>query len=255
MIQPLLPNEPCGVPPADDRRVLNGIFRVLRTGTSWRDLPEGWGPRCLRVGGRDAGEALSRRQFGRPRPPTRGGPTGKVHVVVDADGLTVEFVSSAGRVSDKARVEESLDGVPPAHAAAADRGYDAGAILVRSETMARSPIFPPEAIERSGARSIRPFTDSAISSSASSTDSNASARSTHATTNSPETSCPPSLSHPQDQGRVINEATTSTGGRTHGWAMWATGPPISAIIPNARSWSASCLRISQHGLWSERWRR
>ena len=29
----------------DDRRVLNGIFWVLRSGARWRDLPETYGPR------------------------------------------------------------------------------------------------------------------------------------------------------------------------------------------------------------------
>lgn len=32
VIEPLLPNKPCGVPRVDDRRTLNGIFRVLRSG-------------------------------------------------------------------------------------------------------------------------------------------------------------------------------------------------------------------------------
>jgi len=32
MIQPLLPNKPRGVPGVDDRRVLNGIFWVVRSG-------------------------------------------------------------------------------------------------------------------------------------------------------------------------------------------------------------------------------
>lgn len=32
VIQPLLPNKPRGVARVDDRRVLNGIFWVLRTG-------------------------------------------------------------------------------------------------------------------------------------------------------------------------------------------------------------------------------
>ena len=39
VIQPLLPNKPRGVPRVDDRRVLNGIFWVLRTGAPWRALP------------------------------------------------------------------------------------------------------------------------------------------------------------------------------------------------------------------------
>ena len=44
LIEPLLPNKPRGVPRVDDRRVINGIFYVLRTGSPWRDLPERYGP-------------------------------------------------------------------------------------------------------------------------------------------------------------------------------------------------------------------
>ena len=43
-IKPLLPNKPRGVPRVNDRRVLNGIFWVLRSGAPWRDLPETFGP-------------------------------------------------------------------------------------------------------------------------------------------------------------------------------------------------------------------
>jgi len=44
IIAPLLPNKPRGVPRVDDRRVLNGIFWVLRTGAPWRALPKEFGP-------------------------------------------------------------------------------------------------------------------------------------------------------------------------------------------------------------------
>ena len=44
VIAPLLPNKPRGVARIDDRRVLNGIFWVLRSGSPWRDLPERYGP-------------------------------------------------------------------------------------------------------------------------------------------------------------------------------------------------------------------
>ncbi|GMG82249.1 hypothetical protein LNKW23_14620 [Paralimibaculum aggregatum] len=40
LIRPLLPDRPRGVPRVDDRRVPNGIFWVLGTGSPWRDLPE-----------------------------------------------------------------------------------------------------------------------------------------------------------------------------------------------------------------------
>jgi transposase len=43
-IKPMLPNKPRGVPRVNDRRVLNGIFWVLRSGAPWRDLPENFGP-------------------------------------------------------------------------------------------------------------------------------------------------------------------------------------------------------------------
>src|SRR5713226_755039 len=38
-IKPMLPNKPRGVQRVNDRRVLNGIFWVLRSGAPWRDLP------------------------------------------------------------------------------------------------------------------------------------------------------------------------------------------------------------------------
>ena len=36
-IKPFLPNKLRGVPRVNDRRVLNGIFWVLRSGAPWRD--------------------------------------------------------------------------------------------------------------------------------------------------------------------------------------------------------------------------
>jgi transposase len=44
-IKPMLPNKPRGLRRVNDRRVLNGIFWVLRSGAPWRDLPETYGPR------------------------------------------------------------------------------------------------------------------------------------------------------------------------------------------------------------------
>jgi transposase len=39
-IKPMLPTKPRGVRRVNDRRVLSGIFWVLRSGAPWRDLPE-----------------------------------------------------------------------------------------------------------------------------------------------------------------------------------------------------------------------
>ena len=44
VIEPILPMDRRGPKPRDNRRVLNGIFWVLRTGAPWRDLPERYGP-------------------------------------------------------------------------------------------------------------------------------------------------------------------------------------------------------------------
>jgi len=44
IIEPLLPNKPRGVPRVDDRKVLNGIYWRLRTGSPWADIPERYGP-------------------------------------------------------------------------------------------------------------------------------------------------------------------------------------------------------------------
>jgi transposase len=45
IIAPLLPVQGRGARRGDDRKVLNGIFYILRTGAPWRDLPERYGPR------------------------------------------------------------------------------------------------------------------------------------------------------------------------------------------------------------------
>jgi len=46
VIKPMLPNKPRGVPRVNDRRVLNGIFWVLRSGAPWRDLLQSYGPQA-----------------------------------------------------------------------------------------------------------------------------------------------------------------------------------------------------------------
>ena len=53
---------------------------------------------------------------------------------MNQDGLPLRIVLSAGQATDKAAVAELIDGLPPAQALVADRGYDAQAVieLVRS---------------------------------------------------------------------------------------------------------------------------
>lgn len=44
VIEPLLPPQGLGRVRVDDRRVLDAIFYILRTGAPWRDLPARYGP-------------------------------------------------------------------------------------------------------------------------------------------------------------------------------------------------------------------
>jgi transposase len=133
-IRVMLPNKPRGVPRVDDRRVLNGIFWVLRSGAPWRDLPEVYGPRttCYNrfVRWRRAGiwtsimNALAAAHDGAVKMidtsmvrvhqhaasisnsgnqavgRSRGGLTSKLHAVVDANGLPVRFGITPGEAHD-----------------------------------------------------------------------------------------------------------------------------------------------------------
>ena len=44
ILEPLLPNKPRGVPRVDDRRVINGILWRFRSGATWAEIPERYGP-------------------------------------------------------------------------------------------------------------------------------------------------------------------------------------------------------------------
>ena len=146
VIKPMLPNKPRGIPRVDDRRILNGIFWVLRSGAPWRDLPESYGPRttCYNrfVRWRRAGvwdqimEALAAahdaavqmidtsvvrvhqhgaciaNNSGQHMGRSRGGLTSKIHVVVDANGLPVQLGLTAGEAHDNRLCSVFLRGLP-----------------------------------------------------------------------------------------------------------------------------------------------
>src|SRR4051812_4938717 len=111
-IRPFLPNKPRGVPRVNDRRVLNGIFWVLRSGAPWRDLPDNFGPyttcynrfvRWRRAGvwggimnalAADAAVQMIDTSI------IRGGLTSKIHALVDTNGLPIRLALTAGEAHD-----------------------------------------------------------------------------------------------------------------------------------------------------------
>ena len=187
-IRPMLPNKPRGVPRVNDRRVLNGIFWVLRSGAPWRDLPNDFGPyttcynrfvRWRRAGvwGRimdalatahDASVQMidtsivrvhkhgaciirNRRQsMGR----SRGGLTSKIHAVVDTNGLPVRLALTAGEAHDN-RLAGKLSRLKSGSMLLADRGYDACRCReARPRSQVQRPHCPRQ-LGRVGARARR----------------------------------------------------------------------------------------------------
>ena len=158
-IRPFLPNKPRGVPRVNDRRVLNGIFWVLRSGAPWRDLPANFGPyttcynRFVRwrragvwsrimdalAGAHDAAVQMidtsvvrvhqhaacvarnKRQSMGR----SRGGLTSKIHALVDTNGLPVRLALTPGEAHDNRLAAKLLSRLRSGSMLLADRGYDA----------------------------------------------------------------------------------------------------------------------------------
>jgi len=177
-IKPMLPNKPRGVRRVNDRRVLNGIFWVLRSGAPWRDLPETYGPRTTcynrfvrwrRAGvwdrimeamasGHDAAVQMidtsvvrvhqhgaciadnNHQDMGR----SRGGLTSKLHAVVDANGLPVHLALTPGEAHDNRLCSVLLSALLPQTILLADRGYDADWIRELARQQGAWANIPPK---------------------------------------------------------------------------------------------------------------
>jgi transposase len=173
-----------------DRRVLNGIFWVLRSGAPWRDLPQEFGPcttcynrfvRWRRAGvwGRimDALAAANdaavqmidtsivrvhqhaaciarnkRQSMGR----SRGGLTSKIHVVVDRSGLPVRLALSTGEAHDNRLAAKLLSRLKSGSMLLADRGYDADWIRTLVRQHGAWANIPPKS-NRKEALSFSPY--------------------------------------------------------------------------------------------------
>ncbi|MEU4490123.1 IS5 family transposase [Streptomyces purpurascens] len=128
LLAPLIPRASTGRPRVEDRRVINGMVYKIRTGISWRDLPERYGPwktvytrfrrRRHRLAGPD-------RLHHRPRPSarrrhrpkrgirrqdepddhalgrSRGRLTTKIHLACDGQGRPLAVLLTAGQRHDE----------------------------------------------------------------------------------------------------------------------------------------------------------
>jgi transposase len=212
-INPMLPNKPRGVPRVNDRRVLNGIFWVLRSGAPWRDLPDNFGPyttcynRFVRwrragvwakimsvlAGAHDAavqmidtsivrvhqhGACITRNR-GQSMGRSRGGLTSKIHAVVDTNGLPVRLALTAGEAHDNRLAGRLLSRLKSGTMLLADRGYDADWIRAPGRISHQKQIGPRRYA------SVRVFTGLATWSSGSSTKSSTVGAWQRVTTSSP----------------------------------------------------------------------
>jgi putative transposase len=146
-IEKVIPPRPSrakgGRPPADDRKLFNGIFFILRTGAPWRDMPEKYGPwqtvydrfaewrdakvfeqiwaKCLRYydhrqeiewewqseDGTYVRSPLGGKDNG-PNPTDRAKPGMKDHILVDGRGVPLSAVVTAANVNDHIALPDVL---------------------------------------------------------------------------------------------------------------------------------------------------
>ena len=74
---------------------------------------------------------------------------------MNQDGLPLRIVLSAGQTCDKAVVEALIDGLAPAEALVADRGYDAQAVIDLVRARGGQPHIPTQR-NRKTQRSVDP---------------------------------------------------------------------------------------------------
>ena len=168
-------------PRADNRRFLNALLWMARSGGRWRDLPERLGDyetvkrpyyRWIEMGVLDAIlAALAREadlewlmidstivrahQQARRRSPakrgadaqglgrSRGGLSTKIHAAGDALSNPVRLIGSPGQRNDIAFARELIEGFAP-DVTIADKGYDADHLCDKIAESGGQPVIPPK---------------------------------------------------------------------------------------------------------------
>ena len=177
LLEPLLPGREgsWGGRAQDNRRFINAVFWILRTGAPWRDLPPDYGDwknthrRFCRWRDKGIWEAIleelvsdpdfewlmidashikvhphasgSQRREPRYGPHKRGVNT-KLHLAVDAHGLPVRVLITAGTTADCTQAERLVEGLN-AEYLLADRGYDSDSIVEQAESRGTKAVIPP----------------------------------------------------------------------------------------------------------------
>ena len=162
-IQPILPCKPRGVKRVDNRRLLNDIFWISRSGTQWRDLPNCFGPyttcnnrfvRWQRAGVWDRvlgaisnqhdadiqmidssiirvhqHGACFKQNADNCTGRSRGGLTTKIHAVADRNGLPLRLALTGGQQHDSLIATELMSSLRIKDMFLEDKAYDSDAIL------------------------------------------------------------------------------------------------------------------------------
>src|SRR5262249_36880163 len=158
-IEPLMPRGRRGAHRLDDRRVISGIVRMLRSGARWRDCPPAYGPyttiynrfnRWSRQGiwfemfealtgrrgssGRSRSTARSSKRIARRLAEkgayveavgrSRGGRTTKIHALTDAEGRPRLLLLSPGNAHDVVVAPTLIAAAGPISRLLADKAYD-----------------------------------------------------------------------------------------------------------------------------------
>src|SRR3546814_6520020 len=96
--------------------------------------------RSLPPAGRDGKKWVAVHCLGR----SRGGPTTKIHVVVDAQGLPIRLGLTAGQTHDGRIADTLLDHLGPRTIVLADKAYDADRTRELIQDQGATPNIPPK---------------------------------------------------------------------------------------------------------------
>ncbi|WP_314296125.1 IS5 family transposase [Acinetobacter schindleri] len=160
----------------NSRNIMEAILWKLRTGATWRDIPQEFCPwqtaynrfnrwaskglwnkffldlrgvldqewvfidgSYIRVHQHASG---ARYGFERAIGQSRGGQTTKIHLATDANGLPIDFKITGGGVHDSQVAKQLIDTVGEATYLIADKGYDAEHIRIYAQNKDMIPIIP-----------------------------------------------------------------------------------------------------------------